>query len=252
MPDQGSTPVQSVHRALLLLELLADAGSPLPISELAQRSDLSLGTAHRLLGTLSARGYVRQDSNRRYVLGTALLPLGDAATRLLSSRALPFMTELAQGCGETVNLAVLEDDHVVYVAQAPGRHRMRMFTQVGRRVLPHSTAVGKVLLAWHEEDHLRRVVHRFGLPQRTPHTITSPVAFTAELRAVRERGWAIDDEEEELGVRCVAVPVGPGPRHVAAVSVSAPASRLDQGQPQVVSALRAVAEELNGTFVDAG
>jgi IclR family acetate operon transcriptional repressor len=252
MPDTGSTTVQSVHRALLLLELLAEAGSPLPISELADRSDLSLGTAHRLLGTLAARGYVRQDSNRRYVLGTALLPLGDAATRLLSSRALPFMTELAQACGETVNLAVLEDDHVVYVAQAPGRHRMRMFTQVGRRVLPHSTAVGKVLLAWHEEEHLRRVVHRFGLPQRTPHTITSHAAFTAELKVVRERGWALDDEEEELGVRCVAVPVGPGPGSVAAVSVSAPASRLDHGQPQVVSALLSIADELGRTLLDTG
>jgi IclR family acetate operon transcriptional repressor len=244
--------VQSVSRALLLLELLAEAGSPLPISELTQRSGLSLGTAHRLLATLAARGYVRQDADRRYVLGTALLPLGDAATQLLSSRALPHMSELAQACGETVNLAVLEDDHVVYLAQAPGRHRMRMFTQVGRRVLPHSTAVGKVLLAWHEEEQVRRVVQRFGLPQRTSRTITDPAAFSAELGRVRDCGWAIDDEEEEPGVRCLAVPVGPGPRAVAAVSVSAPSSRLDSGQPEVVSALRRVADELARSLPTAG
>lgn len=244
MADAADGTVQSVHRALLLLELLAEAGSPLPISEVSHRSGLSLGTAHRLLGTLAARGYVRQDADRRYVLGTALLPLGDAATRLLSSRALPFMAELAHTFGETVNLAILEDDHVVYVAQAPGRHRMRMFTQVGRRVLPHSTAVGKVLLAWHDEDQLRRVVRRLGLPERTPHTITSPAAFSAELARVRERGWAIDDEEEELGVRCLAAPVGPGARAVAALSVSAPASRLDHGQHEVVTALMGVTDEL--------
>ena len=242
-PDSGST-VASVDRALLLLELLAQAGGRLPITVLAQRSDLALGTVHRLLASLAARGYVRQDSDRRYALGTALLPLGDAATRLLSSWALPFLSQLAEQCGETANLAVLEDDHVIYVAQAPGRHRMRMFTEVGRRVLPHSTAVGKVLLAWQDEDHVRRVLTRLGLPVRTPNTLTTLAAFSAELAAVRERGWAVDDEEEEIGVRCMAVPVGPGTLAVAAVSVSGPASRLEAGQSDVVEALRHVAGEL--------
>lgn len=240
--------MQSVDRALLLLELLAQAGGRLPITELAQRSALSLGTVHRLLSSLAARGYVRQDPERRYALGTALLPLGDAATRLLGSWALPFLTQLAEQCGETSNLAVLEDDHVVYLAQAPGRHRMRMFTEVGRRVLPHSTAVGKVLLAWQDEDHVRRLLTRTGLPARTPRTLTSLAAFARELETVRERGWAVDDEEEEPGVRCLAVPVGPGPGAVVAVSVSAPASRLTCGQPDVVAALRRVAGELAGSL----
>ena len=236
--------VQSVERALLLLEVLAEAGGRLSITELAGRSGLSLGTVHRLLASLLGRGYVRQEADRRYALGTALLPLGDAATRLLGSWAVPHLAQLAQDSGETSNLAVLEDDHVIYVAQAPGRHRMRMFTEVGRRVLPHSTAVGKVLLAWRGDDHVRRVVERLGLPARTPRTLTTLPAFCAELAAVRERGWAVDDEEEELGVRCLAVPVGPGPLAVMAVSVSAPASRLDHGQPGVVEALRRAAEAL--------
>ncbi len=243
-PADRAVTVQSVDRALLLLELLAQAGGRLPISDLAQRSGLPLGTVHRLLASLAARGYVRQDHDRRYALGAALLPLGDAATRLLSSWAVPFLAQLAEQCGETSNLAVLEDDHVVYVAQAPGRHRMRMFTEVGRRVLPHSTAVGKVLLAWQDEEQVRRVVHRLGLPPRTPRTLTTLEDFTAELAAVRERGWAVDDEEEEPGVRCLAVPVGPGPRAVVAVSVSAPASRLAAGQPDVVAALLQMSSEL--------
>lgn len=236
--------MQSVGRALLLLELLAQAGGRLAITDLAARSGLSLGTVHRLLASLVSRGYVRQDPDRRYALGTALLPLGDAATRLLSSWALPYLSQLAERSGETSNLAVLEDDHVIYVAQAPGRHRMRMFTEVGRRVLPHSTAVGKVLLAWQDEDHVRRVLTRLGLPARTPRTHTSLASFSGELAVVRERGWAVDDEEEEPGVRCMAVPVGPGAGAVAAVSVSAPASRLEPGQPDVVEALRQVAEQL--------
>ena len=237
-------PVQSVDRALLLLEVLAQGGGRLPISELSARSGLSLGTAHRLLASLAARGYVRQDADRRYALGTALLPLGDAATRLLGSWALPYLCQLAERCGETANLAVLEDDHVIYVAQAPGRHRMRMFTEVGRRVLPHSTAVGKVLLAWQDPDHVRRVLARLGLPGRTPHTLTTLAEVREELALVRRRGWAVDDEEEEVGVRCMAVPVGPGEQAVAAVSVSAPASRLSAGQPDVVEALQQVAGQL--------
>lgn len=236
--------VQAVERALTLLEVLAQAGGQLPITELASRSGLSLSTVHRLLASLLARRYVSQAPDRRYALGTALLPLGDAATTLLGSWAVPFLTRLAHDSGETSNLAVLEDDRVTYVAQAPGRHRMRMFTEVGRRVLPHSTAVGKVLLAWRGEDHVRGVVERLGLPGRTPRTLTTLPAFLAELAAVRERGWAVDDEEEEVGVRCLAVPVGPGPGAVAAVSVSAPASRLDHGQPEVVEALRRTAADL--------
>lgn len=241
MADAPTGTVQAVRRALLLLELLADAGQ-LPISELASRSGLSLSTVHRLLATLAERGYVRQDSQRRYLLGTALLPLGEAATRVLGRRALPFLRQLAELTGETANLAVLEDDHVVYLAQAPGRHRMRMFTQVGRRVLPHSTAVGKVLLAWHDDAQLRTMIDRLGLPERTPRTITSRAAFSAELGAVRTRGWAVDNEEEELGVRCLAVPVGPGCSAVAALSVSAPASRLDHKGPEVLTALCSVAD----------
>jgi IclR family transcriptional regulator, acetate operon repressor len=246
VPANGT--VQSVDRALLLLELLGQGGGRLALTELAKRSGLPLATVHRLLVSLAARGYVRQERDRRYALGTMLLPLGDAATRMLSSWALPFLSRLAEQSGETANLGVLEDDHVVYVAQAPGRHRMRMFTEVGRRVLPHSTAVGKALLAWQSEDNVRRVVARFGLPARTPQTLTTLGAFSAELSAVRQRGWAVDDEEEEPGVRCLAVPVGPGPRAVAAVSVSAPASRLERDQPEVVAALRAVADDLAGSL----
>jgi IclR family acetate operon transcriptional repressor len=103
-----------------------------------------------------------------------------------------------------------------------------------------------VLLAWHDEAQLRRIVSRLGLPERTPQTLTSLAGLTAELAAVRAQGWAMDDEEQEPGVRCIAVPVGPGPDAVAALSVSAPASRLEAGQPEVVAALHRVAVQLAG------
>ena len=242
----GSAPVHAVERALALLELLARAGGRLGLSELAERSGLPLGTVHRLLATLAAAGYVRQDGDRRYALGTALLPLGDAATRLLGGWAQPFLVRLVEASGETANLAVLEDDRVLYLAQAPGRHRMRMFTEVGRRVLPHTTAVGKVLMAWQDEAQVRRVLARLGLPPHTARSIRTAGAFLTELERVRADGWAVDDEEEEEGVRCLAMPVGPGATAVAALSVSGPASRLASGDPAVLGAMRAVADDLAG------
>jgi len=240
--------VQSVERAFALLDLLARAGGRLPLSDLAERSGLPLGTVHRLLQTLAGPGYVRQDADKRYALGAALLPLGDAATRLLGSWAQPYLARLVEASGETSNLAVLEDDRIVYLAQAPGRHRVRMFTEVGRRVLPHSTAVGKVLLAWQDEVQVRRVVARLGLPRRTEHTLTDLPSFLSALQVVRAQGYAVDDEEEEDGVRCVAVPVGPGPSAVAAVSVSGPASRVAREDPVLLAAMQEVAQALAGSL----
>lgn len=245
----GTGGVQSVERSFALLELLARAGGRLPLSDLAERSGLPLGTVHRLLQTLAGGGYVRQDADRRYALGTALLPLGNAATRLLGSWAQPYLGRLVEVSGETSNLAVLEDDRIVYLAQSPGRHRVRMFTEVGRRVLPHSTAVGKVLMAWQDESQVRRVMARLGLPRHTARTITDPATFLLELARVREQGYAVDDEEEEDGVRCLAVPVGPGATAVAAVSVSGPASRVLREDPALVAAMRVVADELGASLV---
>ncbi len=236
--------VHAVERALGLLELLARAGGRLGLSELAERSGLPLGTVHRLLATLVATGAVRQEADRRYALGPALIPIGDAATRLLGDWAQPFLVRLVEASGETANLAVLDDDHVLYLAQAPGRHRMRMFTEVGRRVAPHTTAVGKVLLAWRDEAQVRRTLSRSDLAPRTAHSITSVRGFLDELARVRRQGWAVDDEEEEEGVRCLAVPVGPGASAVAAVSVSGPAVRLQHGDPAVLRALHDVAADL--------
>lgn len=226
MTPAGSDAVQSVERALSLLDVLAGSSRRLSLGEIAAAAGLPPSTAHRLLQTLAVRAFVQQDADRRYLLGSALLGLGNSAARLLAANAQPYLEEIADFSGETTNLALMEDDRIAYVAQAAGRHRMRMFTEIGRRVLPHSTAVGKVLLAWKPEDQARRVLGRFGLPQRTAHTITDVEGFLAELAKVRNRGFAVDDEEEEEGVRCIAVPVGPGAGAYSSISVSAPAGRM--------------------------
>lgn len=243
-PRAGS--VQSVDRALTLLEALAQAGAPVGVGELAERTGLPQGTAHRLLQGLQQRGYVRHDRSRKYSVGTAALRLGDAAQRSLARSARPFLAELVEASGETANLAVLEGDDVVYVAQVSSPHTLRMFAEVGRHVPPHSTAVGKVLLAAMPREHALSVLRRTGLPRRTPATITSLDAFERELDVVRDQGWAADEEEQETGVRCVAVPVGDDGQVVAALSLSGPAERFGGGRdPELVATMQRVSRAVS-------
>jgi IclR family transcriptional regulator, acetate operon repressor len=230
-------PVQSVDRALGVLEALAASGAPVGVGEVAELTGLPQGTVHRLLATLQQRGYVRRDHGRKYCLGTGAIRLADAAQRALARSARPHLAALVKLSGETANLAVLEGDDVVYVAQISSPHTLRMFAEVGRHVPPHSTAVGKVLLAALPREQARALLRRTGMVARTPATITDLGAFEAELDRVAAQGWAVDEEEQETGVRCVAVPVdgGPGPV-VAALSLSGPADRFAGGGDETLVA----------------
>ncbi|HEY2205965.1 MAG TPA: IclR family transcriptional regulator [Pseudonocardia sp.] len=233
-----------MERALDLLELMAAAGGTLALSELAARAGLPLPTIHRLVRTMVRRGYVRQEPSRRYALGPRLIPLGDTAGRMIGAWARPHLDGLVRQIGETANLAMLEIDSVVYVAQVPSPHSMRMFTEVGRRVLPHCTGVGKALLSTLPDEEAVQILRRTGMPAQTETTITSPELMLAELARVRERGYAVDDGEQELGVRCVAVPVADSLAPVA-ISVSGPSGRLTTERvAEVGRLLRGAAVEL--------
>ncbi|RKT57069.1 IclR family transcriptional regulator [Saccharothrix australiensis] len=237
--------VQSLRRAFDLLEKLADAGGEAGLSELAAASGLPLPTIHRLIRTLVTLGYVRQNSNRRYALGSRLIRLGESASRQFGTWARPFLAELVEVVEETANLAVLDGDEVVYVAQVPSRHSMRMFTEVGRRVLPHGTGVGKAILAQLPRAEARALLARTGLPAVTPNTITDVGELLAALDRIAERGYALDEGEQELGVRCIAVPL-PGAPARAAVSVSGPEGRLtEEAVHRIVPEMVAVARRLS-------
>ena len=223
-PDRSGG-VQSLDRAFALLEHMADVGGGVALSELAVRTGLPLPTIHRIVRTMVASGYVRQLPSRRYALGPRLIGLGDAASRMLGEWARPQLTELVDLAGETANLAMLDGDAVVYVAQVPSRHSMRMFTEVGRRVPVHCTGVGKVLLAQLPAPDVRALLTRTAMAAQTPHTITDPERLARELERIRHQGYAVDDAEQELGVRCVAVAVPGGPASTA-LSVSGPETRV--------------------------
>ncbi|WP_308198465.1 IclR family transcriptional regulator [Actinomadura terrae] len=217
--------VRSLERAFELLEHLADAGGEMALSELTEVSGLPMPTIYRLMRTLVNHGYVRQEPSKRYALGPRLIRLGEGANRLLGTWARPVLAKLVDETGETANMAVLDGDEVVYVAQVPSKHSMRMFTEVGRRVQPHCTGVGKALLSRLPERRVREILARTGMDAHTPNTFTDPDVLMAELERIREQGYALDDEEQEIGVRCIAVALSAGPA-LTALSVSGPSARM--------------------------
>jgi IclR family transcriptional regulator, acetate operon repressor len=243
--------VQSVERAFTLLEVLAGAGGELSLSEIAAESGLPLPTIHRLIRTLVDRGYVRQLATRRYTLGPRLISLGESASGRLTGWARPWLTSLVEELGETANFGTLDGDRATYIAQVPSRHSMRMFTEVGRRVPLHCTGVGKALLAQLDDKEVDALVRRTGLPAETTYSITDPDVLAGELRKIREQGFAVDDGEQEIGVRCVAVPVL-GISTGFAISVSGPTARMndeliDRAVPLLKSVARGLAADLAST-----
>jgi DNA-binding IclR family transcriptional regulator len=226
--------VQSVERTLDILESLVEFGSEVGLVEISQTVSLPLATVHRLLGTLIRRGYVKQNrQNRKYALGFRALQMGNDMRQRFSLRleARPFLQRLMERSGESANLAVLDDGEVVYIDQAQSSRILRMFTQLGNRVPSHSTGSGKVMLAFATPETVAGVLRRFGMPKRTSNTITDPLRFAEELERVRKTGYALDDQEHEEGVRCIAVPVRDGSGQVvASLSISGPVTRMDDEQ----------------------
>ncbi|MDR1710363.1 MAG: IclR family transcriptional regulator [Propionibacteriaceae bacterium] len=251
MASERSGSVQSVGRAFEILEQLAAADGVMGLSELAERLQLPVPTVHRLMRTLVGFGYARQLPSRQYALGPRLIQLGAVATKTTGAWAQPILDGLVRQLGETVNLASLESDKMIYVAQAPSPHAMRMFTEVGRRVYCHCTGVGKSVLATLPEERVRAIIGRVGMPPQTSHSIADVDSLLEELAAIRRRGYAIDEGEQEVGVRCFAVAV-PNAAVPTALSVSGPAVRVTtemgtRAIPLLQAAARQLAAELSGS-----
>ncbi|MGO1321251.1 MAG: IclR family transcriptional regulator [Galactobacter sp.] len=249
-PAQTATParatgVQSVERAVGLLEHIAAAGGERSLSELSGETGLPLPTIHRLVRTLVGLGYARQLPNRNYALGPRLIHLGEVANRQVGSLARPALLRLVEQLGETANLAMLDDDRATYAAQVPSPHAMRMYTEVGTRVPLHYSGAGKIFLASMPDDDAVALVSRVGFAAPTAKTITTATALRSALDQVRQQGYAMDDEEQELGVRCVAVAVPATSGSPMAVSISGPTSRItDELVTTAVPALRTAAENI--------
>jgi IclR family transcriptional regulator, acetate operon repressor len=245
--------VQSLDRALDILELLGRAGDQLGITEIGSVLGLPNGTIHRLLATLTRRGYARQDpGNRKYTLGIKAFTLATAAQGRLGPLARPFLTELMEISQESANLAGLDKNAVFYIEQVPAPRIVRMFTEPGSRVYAHATGTGKVLLAYQPEEVVDSIIRQTRLPRITPHTITDVKELKRQLEQVRQQGCAVDAGEMEEAVHCLAAPIlGPDGKILAAVSVSGPAGRLDDARikelvPQIKSIADRFSQSLNG------
>ncbi len=226
---QSST-VQSVSRALDILEALM-ASEEVGLVELAQRVELLPSTTHRLLATLVQRGYVFQNPDTgRYLLSYKVLELASHAQRRTSrirTVARPYLERIRKVSGETTNLVLLDDDHIIYIDQLEGVRAVRMFMEAGRRVPAHTTAAGKALMAFRPEDQVPLLRQGGPFQKFTPQTITRPEDLREELARVRRRGYAIDNEEHEEGVSCVAAAIlDHAGTATAAISVSGPTVRL--------------------------
>ena len=251
--ERSGTRVQSLDRALDILEALAAAGGEIGLSELADRVHLHVSTVHRLLSVLVSRGYARQNTpSGRYALGPHLLKLASSAVGTgqfdLRHEARPVLQDLADSTGETTNLVVLIDQQIVYVDQVASRHTVRMFTQIGTHAPIYCTGVGKALLAYRSAAETESYLSQERFEPRTPSTLTSAAALRDELRDIRARGFAYDNGEMESDVHCVAAPVFDHTgAAVAAVSVSGPAMRFDrQRMEEVVPALLRATGDLSG------
>lgn len=222
--------IQSLVRAASILEYLADYRKGDRLSNISRNVGLSKSTVHSLISTLEKLGYVHQDqTNGRYALGLKLFELGQVvhASMDLRTIAMPYLHALADKYQETVHLAILSRDEVVYIDKVDSPRSIRIISQIGGRNPAHCTAVGKVLLAGLAGDKLERVLRTMNLQRFTPNTVTDPVRLRVHLAKVRELGYAEDREEIETGLTCVAAPLKNYCSEViAAISLSGPAGRI--------------------------
>ncbi|MEW6661549.1 MAG: IclR family transcriptional regulator [Bacillota bacterium] len=236
--------IQSVDRALSILEAFAP-GQWLGVRELGSLVGLPKSTTYGLLITLTKRGYLVQNpENGKYKLGLKLFELGNRFIDGLDVRqeALPFLKQLNESFQETVHLVTLDADEVVYIDKVEGPRSIRMSSRVGQRNPLYCTAVGKVLMANMPESLVLNIINK-GLKEYTPFTITDPHKLLAHLKTVRQQGYALDDQELEIGLRCVAAPIMDHLGNaVLALSVSAPVDRLGEAKLQeVINSLKNVA-----------
>lgn len=227
--SKARTRLSSVANALRLVKAFSDEESEIGISDLARRLGLAKSTVHRLASTLLEEGVLEQNAgDEKYRLGLALFELGALVRRRMdfTAAARPFLRMLMEKTGETAHLAILDHGSVLYMITHESQQAIRVSSNVGTRAPAHSTAVGKALLAFQPEEWIDRVVAS-GLPPSTPNTITDAKALRRELAAVRARGYAVDDEESEVGLRSMAAPIRADSGNVvAAISVAGPAHRM--------------------------
>ncbi len=222
--------IQSIERAVAILNAFSQEEPELGVTELAERLGLHKSTVHRFIVNLEAAGLVeRNPRNARYRLGLRIFELGGLVMQQMNlwDEALPFLEGLVRDTGETGHLAVLDGGEAIYIERVEARRALRVPSAIGRGYPAHATNLGKVLLADRPADEVARIVAERGLAAYTPHTITDPEALAVELERIRRQGYAVDNEEYDEGLRCIGAPIHDHSGHVvAALGIGGPVTRI--------------------------
>ena len=252
--------IQSVDRALLLLETIADMGGEATLTELANRTRLNISTCHHLLATLIKRNFVAKVPGKRlYALGGRILYIGHACLQVdLPRRAQPYLENINLATGETVHLAGLQGDVISVLSVREARHAVRVETgKLGRIAAPHAQSIGKAIAAWLPEDEIRRIVGK-DLKKYTENTITDFDELIESLRLVRRSGHAVDNEEYLPGVTCIGAAIrDQAGTVIGGISASMPMMRATKEhlalvRDEVIAATRALSIEFGHPAAQAG
>ncbi|AZO93784.1 IclR family transcriptional regulator [Halocella sp. SP3-1] len=220
--------VQSLNRALDVIEKLVESNKSMGVTELSDSLGLHKSTVYRLLATLGYRGYIEQDDYNKYKVGLKLFEIGGLVLTSLDLREQikPYLKRLREETSETVHLGIMDKTEVVYIDKEETSETIRMYSRIGRRVPAHCTSLGKVILAYSKPDLIDQVVKN-GLTGCTDKTIIGENQFRKHIKEVFEQGYAIDDEEHRMGIRCISGPIFNFNQDViASFSISAPINRM--------------------------
>lgn len=254
MTSSSSQPPRSaLEKVVAVVESLANESR---VSDIARHTGLPVSTVHRILQELVGVGWAREEESRTYALGARLLSLPARSTGVddLARIARPALRDLASQTGRTIHCAVLDGDQLVYIDKIEGRQAFAMKSRIGNALPLHCTAIGKAVLAALEDNEVRGVAERTGLPRHTKRTICDSVELVRHLRSVRNRRYAVDDEENELHTRCVGAAIlDHRGEPIGGVSVSSLVFDLTGKQVQEIAPLVvAAADRISAAIGDPG
>jgi len=242
--------VQTLERALDILEVLARSEESLGVTEIGNRIGLHKSTVHRILQTLCYRGYVEKEKDReRYRLGIKIVELGIRFFNDLEIRKVTanFLGDLAKSFDEVVHLVLPNDGEVVYIDRRESSQLVSLHSKVGRRAPMHCTAVGKAILSTLPEEEVRHILRTKGMPGFTHTTITDPDILLKQLQEIKKLGYAIEAEENEVGILCLGTPVYDySGRAIGAISVSGPINRMkEKGTQRIGEEIKRAGQEIS-------
>jgi DNA-binding IclR family transcriptional regulator len=253
--ESKSTPVGVVSKVLKILEALNASPAGLQLKDIAGQTGINKSTAYRFLAHLECEGYLFRDDLGAYLVGPKLVRLGSGATYQATLRRIsrPVLQHLCKATNETVNLGILDGQDVYYIDVVQSPHPFRMATPVGTWRPVYCTAMGKALTANLPPDEKEHVLSSIRFERFTPRTLTRLPQLRRELEKVRQRGYALDDEEATLGARCVSAPIlRDGGKVAAAISIAGPTTRIARDKiptfaGEVVAAARAISTRLGAS-----